>query len=386
MANLNLMVFENGKPRARQSASNTLDLLSVRIGTDNLTLSDVSGNFDFGGVKLVNVTAGSTTGHVVEYTQFNTALANYIPLTQKAANSGIATLDSGGKIPLAQLPASLMEYQGTWNASTNTPTLADGTGVSGYFYRVNVAGTQNLGSGAQTFVVGDWIMYNGTIWQLAHSGADAVVSVNGFAGVVSLTTDNISEGTTNLYYTTARFNTAFSTKSTTDLAEGTNLYFTTARAQTAAVANSITSGVTNVAPSQDAVYKALLTVTPNYTRSFTNDNAAAISAGQIVYVKANGNVDLAIATIANLSDFDLGIVSATSIASLASGAVTILTGALVAGFTALTPGKREYVSAVTAGALTETAPSASGQSVYSVGRAISTTQIVYDPQFITEIV
>ena len=119
------------------------------------------------------------------------------------ANSGIAPLDSGGKIPLSYLPASLMEYQGTWNASTNSPTLADGTGVSGYFYRVQVAGTQNLGSGSQTFVVGDWIMYNGSIWQLAHSGADAVTSVNGQAGVVVLTTSNITEGT-NLYYTDAR--------------------------------------------------------------------------------------------------------------------------------------------------------------------------------------
>lgn len=123
--------------------------------------------------------------------------------SQKGANSGVATLDSGGKIPLAQLPASLMEYQGTWNATTNSPSLADGTGVSGYFYRVSTAGTQNLGSGSQTFVVGDWVMYNGTIWQLAHSGADVVISVNGQAGVVVLSTTDISEGS-NLYFTNAR--------------------------------------------------------------------------------------------------------------------------------------------------------------------------------------
>jgi len=46
---------------------------------------------------------------------------------------------------------------------------------------------------------------------------------------------------------------------TDDLAEGsTNLYFTTARARTAAVADVITDGVTNVAPSQNAVYDALV--------------------------------------------------------------------------------------------------------------------------------
>ncbi len=47
-------------------------------------------------------------------------------------------------------------------------------------------------------------------------------------------TDSLSEGTTNLYYTDARVNTAFdtrlATKNTGDLAEGSNLYYTNARA------------------------------------------------------------------------------------------------------------------------------------------------------------
>ena len=44
------------------------------------------------------------------------------------------------------------------------------------------------------------------------------------------TTDNLTEGTTNLYYTQSRaqtdFDSGLATKSTTDLAEGTNLYYT----------------------------------------------------------------------------------------------------------------------------------------------------------------
>jgi len=43
-------------------------------------------------------------------------------------------------------------------------------------------------------------------------------------------TDQLAEGTTNLYYTNGRFDTRLATKSTTDLAEGTNLYFTNERA------------------------------------------------------------------------------------------------------------------------------------------------------------
>jgi hypothetical protein len=43
-------------------------------------------------------------------------------------------------------------YQGVYNASTNTPTLADGVGTKGYYYVVSVAGTQNLGSGPIDFL------------------------------------------------------------------------------------------------------------------------------------------------------------------------------------------------------------------------------------------
>ena len=48
--------------------------------------------------------------------------------------------------------------------------------------------------------------------------------------IAAADTDDLSEGATNLYYTSTRFDTAFSGKSTTDLSEGTNQYFTNARA------------------------------------------------------------------------------------------------------------------------------------------------------------
>jgi hypothetical protein len=35
-------------------------------------------------------------------------------------------------------------YKGTWNASTNTPTLVSSTGTQGDYYVVNVAGSTNL--------------------------------------------------------------------------------------------------------------------------------------------------------------------------------------------------------------------------------------------------
>jgi predicted heme/steroid binding protein len=99
-------------------------------------------------------------------------------------------------------------YQGTWNAATNTPTLTSSVGTQGYYYIVSVAGTTNL-NGITDWFVGDWAIFNGGVWQQVDN-TDAVVSVNGQTGAVSLTTDNISEGVTNLYYTDTRARAALS--------------------------------------------------------------------------------------------------------------------------------------------------------------------------------
>jgi hypothetical protein len=95
---------------------------------------------------------------------------------------GYASLDGGGKVPVAQLPNSIMEYQGVWNASTNTPTLANGTGSPGDVYRVSAAGTAL----SLDFAVGDYVIYNGSTWEKSDT-TDAVASVSGRTGNVTLT-------------------------------------------------------------------------------------------------------------------------------------------------------------------------------------------------------
>ena len=99
-------------------------------------------------------------------------------------------------------------YQGTWNANTNTPTLTSSVGTAGYYYIVSVAGTTNL-NGITDWQVGDWAIFNGGVWQKVDN-TDSVTSVNGQTGAVSLTTDNISEGVTNLYYLDSRARAALS--------------------------------------------------------------------------------------------------------------------------------------------------------------------------------
>jgi len=135
-----------------------------------------TGDQAMGGNKITGLGAPSANGDALRYDQLG-------------ANSGIATLDGGGKIPASQLPNSVMEYKGTYNATTNSPTLVDGTGNAGDVYVVSVAGTQDYGSGNITFAVGDWVMYSGSIWEKSVN-SNAVVSVNSQTGVVTVNAIN----------------------------------------------------------------------------------------------------------------------------------------------------------------------------------------------------
>lgn len=110
---------------------------------------------------------------------------------------GLATLDGAGKVPAAMLPGTVLEYKGTWNATTNTPTLQNGSVANsaadaGHIYRVSVAGTVNFGAGNITFYVGDDVILSESLLWERSPGGNLIVSVNGFQGDVVLKSENIS--------------------------------------------------------------------------------------------------------------------------------------------------------------------------------------------------
>lgn len=156
-------------------------------GTFAITLATEAANTVFAGP-----TSGGPaipTFRLLGATDIPDLSATYVTQSEVGAPNGVASLDGAGKVPIGQLPSAVMEYEGAWDPTTNTPTLVDGTGTNGFVYYVTAAFAGPIGGlsdpSMHNFQIGDLVIYSGTLaaWQLV-SPANGVQSVNGMQGVV----------------------------------------------------------------------------------------------------------------------------------------------------------------------------------------------------------
>ena len=182
---------------AEQDA-NAVAITGGTISGVTLPASNITGtlgvpNGGTGATTLTGYVKGTgTTAMTASATIPNTDITGLGTASTKDAGAalGVATLDAGGKVPQSQIPLmGDLNYQGTWNASTNTPTLTSSVGTKGYYYVVDVSGNTNL-NGITDWVIGDWAIFNGSIWQKVDN-TDAVTSVNGQVGTVVLTASSV---------------------------------------------------------------------------------------------------------------------------------------------------------------------------------------------------
>ena len=194
------------------SAATAVASATNTITANTLIKRDVSGNFQVNtqtstdNTTLPASTAFVQTGITSEATIRAAADALLIPLSQKGAANGVAPLDSNSKIPATYLPSYVDEVQPYANL-----VAFPATGATNVIYIAN-----------DTNKVYRWT-------------GSSYIEISASPG----STDAVPEGSVNLYYTQARFNTAFAAKTTTNLSEGTNLYFTNARASAAAPVQTV---------------------------------------------------------------------------------------------------------------------------------------------------
>ncbi len=275
-------------------------------------------------IKVIT-NGGGTSQYVLDtleslQTQINTLIPS------QTGNSGKFLTTNGTSTSWASVAGGL-SYQGTWNASTNTPTLASSTGTNGYYYIVSTAGSTNL-NGITDWQIGDWLLFNGSVWQKIDQ-SELVTSVNGDTGAVTLTYTDVN---------------AIGSITSTD----------------GSVTVSTTSGVADLSV-------AVAASTTNVIAAVRNTTGATLTKGTVVYITgATGQISTvskAIASGDSTSAQTLGVINA-NLPNNSNGYVTII--GLVTGMdtSAYTDGQQLYLSPTTAGTYTTTKPYAPDHIVY----------------------
>jgi len=193
------------------STTSSVDLDSQTMtiqGTANeATVSLTGQTFTVGLPTSITVdVSGDLTGNVTA----TSVLADGVTATTQSAGDNSTKVATTAYVDAVSVDDNLTVSDGTTSTTIDLDTQT-----------FSVLGTANeieTSTTAQTITIG--------------LPSNITVNVTGQVSDISNhSTTDLSEGT-NLYYTTARFDTAFSGKSTTDLSEGTNLYYTTTRANT----------------------------------------------------------------------------------------------------------------------------------------------------------
>jgi hypothetical protein len=160
-----------------------------RDGVDGSNGTGVAAaRIDFDGSLVITLDDGReiNVGEVVPFD-----VAERIKVITNGGGTSQSVLDTLTSLQ-SQITAlsGFVNYEGTWNASTNTPTLVSSVGTKGDYYVVSVTGSTNL-NGITTWTQGDWAIFNGTAWEKVDN-TDLVTSVAGRTGAVTLTTADIS--------------------------------------------------------------------------------------------------------------------------------------------------------------------------------------------------
>jgi hypothetical protein len=216
---------------------------------------------------------------------------------------GVATLDATGKVPVSELPAAVLgalSYQGTWNASTNTPTLTSSVGTKGYYYVVNVAGNTDL-NGITDWQIGDWAVFNGSVWQKIDN-TDVVTSVNGQVGAVVL--DAADVGAVSSVSGTSPVSVA--TGTTTPVVSLDTGYGDTQNPYASKTANYVLA-----APNGSAG-------TPSF-RALVSADIPSLSGTYIPYTGASSAINLNTQTVVNIDHLGIGTTSVPTILMRAVG-------------------------------------------------------------------
>lgn len=147
---------------------------------------------DYDDLVRVNQTSGT---EIPPNNAWNILLDGKQNLSEKGQPNGYASLDNSGDVPLENLSpfVSNLSLKGVWDADTNTPTLADGSGSTGDLYLVTTTAVRDLGSGEidWTAMIDYAYLGDGLIWRQFRFSPQVGTSIKTLAISPPLTATDI---------------------------------------------------------------------------------------------------------------------------------------------------------------------------------------------------
>ena len=213
----------------------TARTLTLSGKVTGLTSFDGSGN-----ITMTTALSGVSTNDVTEgtnkyYTDARARLA-LSSVSDSSITSLISYDDTTGVIKYRANTSYITEGSNLYFTNTRADARADARIAAS---SINALSDVDTVTTAPTN--GQVLTWTGSAWtpSSVSGGSGAVSSVNTKTGAVVLSTDDISEGTSNLYFTNSRWDTRLAAKSTDNLSEGaTNKYFSNTLARNAMAAGT----------------------------------------------------------------------------------------------------------------------------------------------------
>lgn len=218
---------------------------SEQVGSEQLLIEQNQA------VKALSSSGLGLVKNLVKFDENDTVLlGDVVALLATDKGVTVATLDASGKVPAEQIPYIAITQ--TSVVASEMAMLATPAQIGDVVIRTDLNKSFILGA-EPGMTLSNWIEILAPISE--------VLSVNGQVGNVVLSTDDVQEpiAAINKYYTQSRFDQSLLTKSTDDLAEGSaNLYFTDSRAQIASVLSTMPGLEEEQAPTNKAYSAALM--------------------------------------------------------------------------------------------------------------------------------
>jgi hypothetical protein len=274
-------------------------------------------------IKVIT-NGGGTSQYVLDtLASLQTQITNLIP--SQTGNSGKFLTTNGTATSWASVAGGL-SYQGTWNASTNTPTLTSSVGVNGYYYITDVAGSTNL-NGITDWQIGDWLLFNGSVWQKIDQ-SNLVTSVAGRTGAITLANTDISGlgtmSTQNASSVTITGGTATLTSLTTPTVQATN---------SGGLSLKNSAGTTQLSMGAGGGDNLSLNVSTNINGTNAQVDISPTGTGH-VHIKPTGvnSIEIAPTYVGKIDNMTIGAITpknGTFTALTATGTTTLANGAIL---------------------------------------------------------